>query len=610
MGDPCEHGTPHRAGEAPDTLARLWRARCRDGGARPALRHKRGGIWTSLSWQGLLDQTRAIGLALLHCGVGPREVVSILSENRPEWLVADMAAQSIGAIAHGVCPGSSPESVIRALDGAGTCVLFAEHAAQAMSVLADANACRDLRLIVVIEAQGLRDIDDPRVVCYGELLTSGTRMAESRSAEFDAAIDASRDDAVAMLFATSGTTRVPRLVSMPQRDGVERLHAIARLLPLSPGDPTLSFASLSQPGERMAVLAALLVHDAPVHFAESPATLLNDLVEVAPRVLLAPPRFWERLHALTELFMRGATPLARFAWRAGVGRGRRRWWAGALSRRMRFLLGLRRVRMGLVTGGTIAAPAADWYAALDVPMYQAYGLAEAGGICTVKRLSGGPSPSALLAGVQLDLAPDGEVLVWRPASGVAYWRRGERLPLTTTAQGWLRTGDAGVRSAGGIDVVGRLAAKRSSLDSRPALPESAEQLLRVSPFICDAIVLARPDEPSYALLVLEEGAIRQYARDQDLPLADYADLVQHPGIEALLRGEIEDANRRLSPPLQLTRFQILPFVLASGMDEWTPALRLNRRVVLQRYAMPAHGVDAVSEGAQPLVERRTILTIV
>jgi len=591
-----------QGGERWPTLGQLWRERCRTGGVRPAMRHKRGGVWVSVSWQGFFNQARAIGLALLDVGVGPRDVISVLSQNRPEWLVTDMAAQSIGAIVHGVNPSSSSAGVVRALGIAGTCVLFAEHAAQVAGVLATEDRLADLRLIVVIDAQSLRGIDDPRVIHYGELLERGMRAAESGRTEFDDANDAGDENAIAMLVATAGTTQMPRLVAIPQRDSLERVRALARFLPLSPGDAMLSFASLSEPAERMAVLAALLMDHTLVYFAESPATVLNDLVEVAPQVLFAPPRFWERLHTRTDLFMRGATPLARVAWRAGLKNGRSRWWGSALSRRMRSLLGLQRVRMGVVTGGVIATPAADWYAALDVPMYQAYGLAEAGGICTIERLTCGASAGALDTGLRLNLAPDGEVLVCGAFSDIAYWNRGERVPVTATAQGWLRTDDAGMRTANGVQVMGRLPALRMSLDSSSAFPESAEQLLRASHFIYDAIVLAKPDGSTHCLLALEEDAIRQFAQDHDLPLADHTSFLMDPLIEALLRAEIEQANLQLPPQLQLSRFEILPFFLAFGMDEWTTALRLNRRVVLQRYAMSHAGGATRVPPTHPLAE--------
>jgi long-chain acyl-CoA synthetase len=133
-------------------------------------------------------------------------------------------------------------------------------------------------------------------------------------------------------------------------------------------------------------------------------------------------------------------------------------------------------------------------------------------------------------------------------------------------------------------LLGRLPIQRSGVDLRSALPETAERQLRASPYICDAIVLDEAHGPTHGLPVLEEDAIRRYAQDHDLPLADFSSLVQHPRIEALPRGEIEQANRCFTPPLQLTGTHILPFVLAFGMDEWTPALRLNRRVFLQQYA--------------------------
>ena len=552
------------------------------------MRHKQGGVWAGLSWQEFLDQGRAIGLALLNSGLRPGEVVTILSENRPEWLVVDMAVQAVGAISHGLYPGSATDQVAHALEAAGPVAVFVENTDQLMKVLPAASLCTRLRLVVVMDAQGLRGADDPRIVQYADLLARGLRCAELDAQVFDEFIDAGATSPVAVLLGTAGTTGSSRLVAVNQAGVLARVRQCARWLTLGKGDHCLSFTPLSQAGEHMAVLAALLVHDSLVHFPENSATLINDLVEVAPHVLLGPPRFWEKMHYRVQLFMEDAMPLARTAYGRSLGVARRSWWHRAVLRRVQVLLGLQRLRMALVVGASLSGEVAAWYTAIGIPLHTGYCVAEAGGFCSIQPISDEPSAPALDVGLHLELAEEGEILVRGAGAGAGaddgYWTNGQLLPFETSAEGYLRTGDFGAATASGIRVLGRVPAHAVPGDGQPALPEIAEDALRASAYIADAVFLVETDRPGRCVLVLEEDSIRKYAQDREVPFADYASLVHRPEVRSLISEQVELVNRRLCSRLQVVDFQVVPLVYRTGDEEWTPALRLNRRVVARKYA--------------------------
>ncbi len=562
------------------TVAQLWRHRCREGGDRPAVRYKRGGIWSTLTWREFLERSRAVGLTLADDGIGPGDVVSILSDNRPEWLIVDMAAQAMGCISHGVYPDSSAHRVAQALDTAGTRIVFVENTEQLAKVLDGDTECSRLRRIVVMQPEGLRHVEDRRVVRFADWLARGDELAHQRPAAFDEAIDAGTADAMLVLASTAGTTGAPRLAAIHQSGYLQQLHAGRDWLCLAAGDRLLSFVPLSQVSERLVVQSALLVHGALVHFPEGTATVLNDLAEVAPRMLAAPPRFWERLHARIDLFMDEASSAARTAYRRSVAAAPRRPWHRLVLRRVRASLGLQNMRMALVSGGQPAPEVTAWYEALDVPLFAGYSLAEVAGYCSVAPLCASrPAPDV---GLKLDLDANSEILVQGIGRDLGYWSRGTLEPVRTCAEGAFRTGDVGMRVAGGIRVLGRMPSHPAR--GVQALPEAVESALRSSPFIADAVVLMAAQTSRRCLLMLEEERVRRYAQERDLPFSDYPSLASSPEVVALIAAQVEQVNRHLEPGMRVTRFHIIPRVLHPDDDELTPAMRLNRRVVQQKYA--------------------------
>lgn len=563
------------------TIAQLWQQRCREGGDHPALRYKRGGLWSTLTWREFFERGRAIGLAMADEGFGRGDVVSIVSDNRPEWLIVDMAAQALGCISHGVYPGNSAGRVAQALEMAGSRIVFVENAEQLAKLLAAGENCARVRRIVVMQPEGLRHVEDRRVARFADWLTRGEELARQRPGTFDETIDAGTADAILLLASTAGTTGPPRLAAIDHARYLQRLHAARIWLPLETGDRLLSFVPLSQVSERLLVQSALLMNGGLLHFPESIATVVNDLAEVAPRLLAAPSRFWERLHARTDLFMRhDAAPLARAAYVRSLTAAPRRPWHRLLLKRVRASLGLQNMRMALVSGEQPTPDLAAWYEALDVPLFTGYTVAEMAGYCSIAPLTTAGTASDV--GLELELDVSGEILVKGMGRDLAYWTRGTLHPAPSCSRGSFRTGDIGTRSAGNIRVVGRMPLHAEGAEQ--PLPERVELALRTSPYIADAIVIMAGQQVARCLLMLEEERVRRYAQDRDLTFSDYASLASNPDVVELLAEQVDQVNRSLDDGLRVKRFDIIARPLHPDDDELTPSLRLNRRVVQQNYS--------------------------
>lgn len=550
------------------TLPQLWRRRCAQWSDRPALRHKECGIWQGPRWSDYFAEARAIGLAMDNAGLAPGDVVSILSDNRPQWLIADVAAQAMGYVSHGIYPCSTAPQVGHALAEAGSRVVIVENADQLMKVLAVRGQCPDLRHIVVMETRGLRRFTDAQVSSYGDWRARGAEAAAKRPALFDSRIDAGNGNQIAFLASTAGSTGAARLVAVRQHEFMQEVRATRQWLRLHPGDRSLSVVSLAQHGERLLAAKAMLVHESLLHFPENPATVFNDMLEVEPHFLFAPPRFFEKLQGLTELFMQEAVPVARAAYAASLCAARPGWWQRKTRGRIRASLGLQNVRLAMTSGASSSGDMVDWFGTIGVPLFDCYGLAEVG-FCT---------------DAQLKLAPDGEILVRSANPLLGYWRRGEISRAPTDSEGWLRTGDLGrVDEQGRVRLRGRVQAQVASGEGAPISPEVAEDAFRLSAYIADAVVMHK-DGRLAALLLLDEERIRIYAQQHKLPFTDYTSLLVLPEIDALIAAQVQIANGRLAEHHRVRSVRVIPRSLRSGDEELTPALRLNRWVVARRYA--------------------------
>ncbi|MDM0041243.1 AMP-binding protein [Variovorax sp. J22G21] len=567
------------------TLPQLWRRRCAEWSDRPALRHKERGVWQGLSWNSYFSEARAIGLAMADAGLQAGDVVSVLSDNRPRWLIVDMGAQAMGYVSHGMYPCSTAAQVGHALVEAGSRVVFVENADQLVKVLAVRDTCPDLRHIVVLETRGLSRFTDPQVSAYDEWLARGTQAAAREPVLFDSRIDAGTGDQIAFLACTAGSTGPARLVARRQHDFLWEVRALSHWLQLRPGDRTLSIMSLAHYGERMLAQKAMLMHETLLHLPENGATVFNDMSEVEPHFLFAAPRFFEKLQGTTELFMQEAVPVARTAYASCLSAHRPGWLQRRTQARIRSALGLRNVRVALASGASSPAQVADWFDAIGVPLLDCYGMAEAG-FCRIAPASGSMKTASapFETGTQLKLARDGEVLVRGAIPRPGYWVRGT-LSAATLADGWLRTGDLGrVDEHGRVQPLGRVRARAIGTRGESISPEIAEDAFRLSAYIADAIVVPAQGGHSAALLSLDEERIRKYAQQQRLPFTDYASLLGLPEITALIAAQVDIANGRLPENHRVRTIRVIPRSLHQGDEELTPALRLNRSVVASRYA--------------------------
>lgn len=544
------------------TLPQAWRARCEAQPAQVAMRHKRRGIWRPVAWSEFFATARAIGLALDRLGLAPGEVVTLVSESRPEWLFVDMAAQAMGFVSHAVYPTCSARRIGRHLAAAGTRVAFVENAEQAAKLLASAQPLSRLARVVVFEERGLRELDDPRVIGLGAFMAVNETRPE---ALFEQRLAAGQGGDIGFLVSTAGSTGTPRIAAVTQATALRQAAEMRATLGAQDGDRILCFVPMANAAERMFAAVLPVLGDCLVHFPESPATVGNDLREVEPHWVHAPPRFWERLKSRTESAALRSAPRVRRLYRRSVDGTGTGWLQRAARRQVRRSLGLARARQVFSGGAAAAASLARWYQGIGVPMADLYQSAETCGPC-------------LLLPSMARIAGDGELQLQPVALAAGYWHEGDLQPLASTHDGWLHTGDLAVSdAAGALRVVGRLSESFATASGERVAPGAMEAALQASAFIAGAMLVGARRSHCACLVSLEEESVLTYAQSQGIPFTDYASLVLRPEVTALVQAEIDRLNASLAEGRRIRSFGVLLRALSVHDEEMTPALRIHRR---------------------------------
>ena len=569
-----------------------------------ALRRKRLGLWESIPWEQYAEQARLVAHALMALGIEPGERVGLVGENRPEWLFADMGIQSVGAWTTGIYTTSSPEQVHYILEHAECRLFFVEGEEQLDKALEVRGRLPKLEHIVVLDPEGLRTFQDAQVLMWSEFLNLGRAHRAAHPDAGEDRLSRIRPDDVAVLIYTSGTTGPPKGAMLTHRNILWTAESLAGALGYRSEDEVLSYLPLSHIAERLTSVLVPACHGYTVNFVENLDTVLDNLREVAPTILFAVPRIWEKLYSAVDLHMRDVDPVKRLAYRAAAAVGRRAapyhqkrrplpWGLGflyglsdaLLLLPLRRRLGLHRMRWALSGGAPVSPDTLSYFWSIGVTVLQIYGQTEGSGPTTVHRV-GDVRPETVgtaLPGVEVRLADDGEILFRGGNVFKGYFKD----PAATTAtirEGWLYSGDVGAFDPDGhLRITDRKKDLFITAAGKNIAPQYIENKLKFSPYINDAVVIGDGQRYLVAMIVIDEENVTKWAQDRRLPFTTYTDLSQHEEIRDLIAREVEAVNKTLSSPEQVKKFTVLPKRLYAEDGEVTPTLKVKRKAVMEKY---------------------------
>lgn len=578
------------------TLAGLFVERVRRSPNRPAYRYQReGGAWRELSWGEMGAAVARWRQALEAEGLQPGDRVALLLRNCPEWVIFDQAALSLGLVVVPLYTEDRADNAAYIFEDAAVKLLLVQDAGRwrrlAPAVGAQANPARVILLESGEEAARLV-AEDPRVA-----ISSAWLPAEG--APFDAVRD--KATALATIVYTSGTTGRPKGVMLSHRNILEIASAGLGAIDCYQEDVFLSFLPLSHMLERTAGLYLPMMAGSTVAYARSVAQLSEDLQSVRPTLMIAVPRVFERVyHRLQDQVARRPLPvrwLFRLAVRVGWRRfewsqGRQRWgpllllWPWLAKRVAAPVLERLGGRLRVAVSGGAALPkeVGHLFMGLGLPLCQGYGLTEAAPVVSVNLL-GNNDPESVglpLAGVEVRIGEDQELLVKGPGNMLGYWNNPSATAEVIDGEGWLHTGDIARMEQGRIYITGRIKDILVLSNGEKVSPGDMEMAILLDPLFEQAMVVGEGRSFLSALVVLNTERWPELARDLGLDATEGVALTD-PRLEKRLLLHIGRTLQGFPGYAKVRRVAALaePWTVENGMI--TPTLKVKRHEVLRRY---------------------------
>jgi len=588
----------------PGTLPRQLVTQAQRFGSRTvALREKKFGIWQEVTWEQYAAHVRAVALGLARLGLARGDRIAVMSGNRPAWLYVELGAQALGAIPLGIFVDNLPDQVRFILEHSEARMVLVEDQEQADKILAVRDALPCLERIIVDDARGLETYDDPMLVTLEAVEALG-RETESPERRWEALLAQQQPDDVALLAYTSGTTGAPKAAMISHRNLLAMAAGVTEVDPVREGDAIVSFLPFSWVGEQLLSVAMALHAGATVNFPEEPETMRDDLREIGPHLMIAPPRVWETMCSEHQVRMADAGVFKGALTRAAVAMGERsvahendrglaRWGARLVRslahllvfRTMLDKLGLARVRHAYTGGAPLGPEIFRFFRAIGLNLKQVYGQTESSGICVLHpddevraETVGKPTPRT-----RVRISDTGEILIAGESVFLGYYRNPEATARTVD-DGWLHTGDAGLLDEQGhLVMIDRLKDVLRLADGSRFSPALIENKLKFSPYVREAVVIGEDRPCIVALVQIDMGNVGSWAEVNRLPFTTFKDLSGKAEVRALVADAVARVNRELPGVAQVRAFALFDKELDADDDELTRTQKVRRATILAKY---------------------------
>jgi long-chain acyl-CoA synthetase len=573
----------------PETLNEIFSAIV--GRAHPRLMMVREGAeWLPISSQQLRHYVMATARALRAWGIRKSDRVAILSENRPEWAIADFACLQLGAVVVPIYATLIAQQVAYILSDSGSRVVIVSTAQQLDKVLSILNETAVERVVI------MDHIENSDAARMHTIMQQASSSAEE--AEVEAIAGTISPDDLASIIYTSGTTGVPKGVMLTHGNLAANIRYSMTGFEVGPGQISVSFLPLSHVTARHADIA-LLHRGVTLAYCPFIESLPEVLLEVRPHLLVGVPRVYEKLHTQVEQNVRGFTKQAIYHWALSVGRAHiHEILAGDTPQSLdwklanRLLFSKVRAKLGgnvelFVSGGApLGRELAEWFAVMGIRIHEGYGLTETSPVIALN------SPLAHklgtvgrpLANVEVRIASDSEILVRGPSVFRGYWNQPEETN-NCFVDGWFKTGDIGeIDEHGFLAVTDRKKDLLKTSGGKFVAPQPIENSLKLNSLIASAVVLGDRRKFPSVIIAPQFALLEEWARANHVLCASRDELVANAKVVALYEDMVERVNRNLGRHEMLKKILLIPDEFTAADGSMTASMKIRRRVVEQRYS--------------------------
>jgi long-chain acyl-CoA synthetase len=585
----------------PGTLTQLFFDAVERHDKPDALQHKVNGVYKPISSRALAERVRRAGLGLGELGVKAGDRVAIMSENRPEWAIADYACLTTSLTDVPLYPNLPPEQAAYILRDAGAVAVFVSDAAQAAKVVQCRASLPALKSVITFAAERHAGAD----FTLAELEARGATVdTDARRAAYRDGARAVKPDDVATLIYTSGTTGEPKGVMLTHDNLYSNVMASATAIPFLPqGETGLSFLPLSHIFERMAGHYLMFHVGCSIAYAESIDTVPIDMQVVQPTLVLSVPRLYEKMYArvLENALAGGAVKSRIFFWARGVADR----WAdvrlaggepkGLLALQYRIAQKLVFSKLKARTGGRLryfvsgGAPLASeinkFFYAAGLEILEGYGLTETSPVIAVN------TPSAFrigtvgkpIPGVEVMIGADGEILTRGPHVMKGYYNKPDATREAVDVEGWFHTGDIGEIRDGFLAITDRKKDIIVTAGGKNIAPQPIENLIKTNKYVSQAVVIGDRRKFPAVLVVPNWDNVEKYAKNKSIIWTDRRQLLAMPTIRAKMEKEVLGQLGSLAHFERPKKVALLEHDFSIERGELTPTLKVKRRVIDKTY---------------------------
>ena len=594
------------------TIPKLWlEAAKKYGDQKVAMREKEFGIWVPITWKQYHEYVKKIALGMVSLGLERNDKVAMIGDNRPEALWAEMAAMCVGGVGVWLFQDSLIDEVKYIIDHSDAKLMVGEGQEEADKYLMIKDQCPKLKKMLWDDPKGMRGYDDPTLVSLKEVMRLGEELDKKEPGLFEDLISKGKAEDVCLLFYTSGTTALPKGALLSHYNMLTMGQNLMRVDPYFETDDFVSYLPYAWIGEQMMSISCGIQAGFTLNFPEEPETAQENIREIGPHVMFAPPRVYEQMVRNVQVKYLDASWSKRKAYELAMKIGYHvaeleftkkpvpLHWKGlnylsylGVHKKLKDHLGLSRIRDTYTGGAAMGPDHFRFFHALGVNLKQIYGQTEIAGISVLHRdgdikfdTVGIPIPET-----EVKITPDGEIISKSPSVFLGYYKMPEET-AKTLKDGWLHSSDTGfIDAEGHLVVFDRTKDVMTLSDGTKFAPQYLETRLKFSPYIRE--VWAIGDKKPYVTIVIciDYAVVGNWAEARNIVYSSYPELSQIPQIYELIQKEIIKMNRDLPPVARVKKFVNLYKEFDADDDELTRTRKLRRAFVEERYKDIVNGL--------------------
>ncbi|MEX2346106.1 MAG: long-chain fatty acid--CoA ligase [Balneolaceae bacterium] len=578
------------------------------------------GDYTTVTWSRVREDVTAVASYILECGIEKDDRVAILSENRYEWAVTDLAIQMTGAINVSLYTTLPPGQCEYILKDSGAKLFFVSTGIQLKKAITVFDNCPDLKEIVTYDPPRVQEyLEEDYVRLFNTISALGKKAAQKNEAMLKERSLAVKPEDISTLIYTSGTTGQPKGAMLTHRNIVSNVKSAHEAIDISEDDRCLSFLPLCHSFERTGGYYAMMAGGAEIYYAESVDTVAKNMVEMAPTIVVSVPRLFEKIYNLVNKSVKEGSAIQQsiFAWALSVGKRHWQGQRGIISFQKKIADKLvfdklkqrtgGRIRFFVSGGAALPPEIGTFFMSAGLNILEGYGLTETSPVMCCNRYGEevigtvGKVINGVTVGIQrlednkiiakvsgedypTDITSEpGEILNRGPNTMKGYWNNDEATHEMIDKDGWLHTGDIGRFENGRLKITDRIKHMIVNAGGKNIYPGPIEDLFKTSPWIDQLVVVGERKTFMAALIVPDFEALEAHAKSNGINYSGIEQLLTLESVKSLFSKEIKTFSSELASHEKIRDFRLIPTEFTVESGELTPTLKVKRRVIEEKY---------------------------